>query len=165
VALTPVALALIVLIQLTGTGTLVGHGWIHVLLLMASGPVTASALLLYGSAARRLPLTTLGTLLYVTPTLQFLWGVLVVGEAMPVARWVGFRDGLGGAGHLHRRPGAGRPPARCAHRRASRAHLTNTALRSRAAVFRASELHYGSEVRCGERGRTGAGRQPVRSTT
>lgn len=90
VALAPVALALIVLIQLAGTGTLVGHGWGHVLLLIASGPVTASALLLYGSAARRLPLTTLGTLLYVTPTLQFLWGVLVVGEAMPAARWVGF---------------------------------------------------------------------------
>ena len=47
-------------------------------------------LLLYGAAARRLPLTTLGTLLYITPTLQFLWGVLVVGEAMPPARWVGF---------------------------------------------------------------------------
>ena len=83
VALTPLALALIVLMQLAGTGTLVGHGWGHVLLLMAAGPVTAVPLLLYGAAARRLPLTTLGTLLYVTPTLQFLWGVLVVGEAMP----------------------------------------------------------------------------------
>jgi chloramphenicol-sensitive protein RarD len=88
--LTPIAAALIVVIQLAGSGTLVGHGWGHVLLLVAAGPVTAAPLLLYGAAARRLPLTTLGTLLYVTPTLQFLWGVLLVGEAMPPARWVGF---------------------------------------------------------------------------
>lgn len=90
VVLTPVAGALIALMEVTGTGTLVGHGWGHVLLLIAAGPVTALPLLLYGAAARRLPLSTLGTLLYVTPTLQFLWGVLVVGEAMPAARWVGF---------------------------------------------------------------------------
>ena len=89
--LTPVALALHrAACSWPGPGTLVGHGWGHVLLLIAAGPVTAAPLLLYGAAARRLPLTTLGTLLYVTPTLQFLWGVLVVGEAMPAARWVGF---------------------------------------------------------------------------
>ena len=28
--------------------------------------------------------------MYLTPTLQFLWGVLVVGEAMPPERWAGF---------------------------------------------------------------------------
>lgn len=90
IVLTPVAGALIVIMQVAGSGTLVGHGWGHVLLLIAAGPVTAVPLLLYGAAARRLPLTTLGTLLYITPTCQFLWGVLVVGEPMPVARWVGF---------------------------------------------------------------------------
>jgi chloramphenicol-sensitive protein RarD len=84
------ALALVVVLQLAGVGTLTGHGVTHVALLISAGPVTAVPLLLYGAAARRIPLTTLGTLMYLTPTLQFLWGVLVVGEAMPAERWVGF---------------------------------------------------------------------------
>lgn len=90
VVLGPLAAAFIVVLQLTGSGTLTGHGPWHVLLLMAAGPVTAAPLLLYGAAARRIPLSTLGTLTYVTPTLQFLWGVLVIGEAMPALRWIGF---------------------------------------------------------------------------
>jgi chloramphenicol-sensitive protein RarD len=90
VVLTPIAVAVIAVMGWTGTGTLTGYGWGHALLLVAAGPVTAAPLLLYGAAARRLPLTTLGTLLYITPTCQFLWGVLVVGEAMPSTRWVGF---------------------------------------------------------------------------
>jgi len=61
-----------------------------VLLMVLSGPVTALPLLLYGAAARRIPLTTLSTLMYLTPTLQFLWGVLVLDETMPPTRWVGF---------------------------------------------------------------------------
>ncbi|MFC4942601.1 EamA family transporter RarD [Pseudonocardia sp. GCM10023141] len=84
------ALALVVVMQAVGTGTLTGHGAWHVVLLMAAGPVTAVPLLLYGAGARRIPLATLGTLAYLTPTLQFLWGWLVVGEAMPAGRWVGF---------------------------------------------------------------------------
>ncbi|GAA1315502.1 EamA family transporter RarD [Pseudonocardia xinjiangensis] len=84
------AAALIVVLQLGGSGTLVDHGGWHIVLLVAAGPVTAVPLLLYGAAARRIPLTTLGTLMYLTPTLQFLWGVLVVGESMPAVRWLGF---------------------------------------------------------------------------
>ena len=84
------ALAYVVWLQAAGFGTLTGHGAGHVAWLVSSGPVTAVPLLLYGAAARRIPLTTLGTLLYLTPTLQFLWGVLVVHEVMPAERWVGF---------------------------------------------------------------------------
>jgi chloramphenicol-sensitive protein RarD len=90
VVLAPLAVAYIVLLQVTGSGTLTGHGAAHVALLMSAGPVTAVPLLLYGASARRIPLSTLGTLQYLAPTLQFLWGVLVVGEAMPAERWVGF---------------------------------------------------------------------------
>lgn len=84
------AAALLAVLEATGAGTLTGHGVWHIALLVAAGPVTAVPLLLYGAAARRIPLTTLGTLMYLTPTLQFLWGVLVVGEAMPAERWAGF---------------------------------------------------------------------------
>jgi chloramphenicol-sensitive protein RarD len=90
VVLAPLAVAYLLLLQATGTGTLTGHGAAHVALLMSAGPVTAVPLLLYGASARRIPLSTLGTLQYLAPTLQFLWGVLVVGEAMPAERWVGF---------------------------------------------------------------------------
>ena len=88
--LAPVAAAYLVTLQLAGTGTLTGHGASHVALLVATGPVTAVPLLLFGAAARRIPLTTLGTLQYLAPTLQFLLGVAVYGEQMPAERWVGF---------------------------------------------------------------------------
>lgn len=90
IVLGPLAAVLLVWLQLAGTGTLTDHGATHVVLLALAGPVTAIPLLLYGAAARRIPLTTLGVLMYVTPTLQFLWGVLVIGESMPSERWIGF---------------------------------------------------------------------------
>ena len=80
----------LVLLESGGGGTLFSLGPWHLLLLLSAGPATALPLLLYGSAARRLPLSTLGVLLYINPTLQFLWGVLVDGEQMPPARWAGF---------------------------------------------------------------------------
>jgi chloramphenicol-sensitive protein RarD len=51
-------------------------------LLAGSGLVTAVPLLLFAVAARRLPLSTLGLLQYLAPTLQFLQAVLVFGEPL-----------------------------------------------------------------------------------
>ena len=90
VVLAPLAAAYLVFLQLAGTATLTGHGAGHVALLVLTGPVTAVPLLLFGAAARRIPLTTLGRLQYLAPTLQFLLGVVVYGEVMPAERWVGF---------------------------------------------------------------------------
>ncbi len=90
VVLAPVAAAYLVALQVAGTGTLTGHGAGHVALLVSAGPVTAVPLLLYGASARRIPLTTLGTLQYLAPSLQFLLGIVVFGEVMPAERWVGF---------------------------------------------------------------------------
>ena len=50
------------------------------LLLLASGPLTALPLLLFAAGARRIPMTTLGLLQYISPTLQLLLGVLVFHE-------------------------------------------------------------------------------------
>jgi chloramphenicol-sensitive protein RarD len=88
--LAPFAIATLVAFEVSGAGTLTGHGVGHVLLLIVSGPVTAIPLMLYAAAARRVPLSTIGVLMYLNPILQFLWGVLVVGEAMPATRWIGF---------------------------------------------------------------------------
>lgn len=60
------------------------------LLLVGLGVVTAVPLLLFGTAARRIPLSLLGLLQYVTPTLQLLLGLVVFREPMPLERLVGF---------------------------------------------------------------------------
>ncbi|MEA2699223.1 MAG: chloramphenicol-sensitive protein RarD [Myxococcales bacterium] len=73
-----------------GDDSFVGHGGAHVLLLIGSGVITALPLLCFTAAALRIPLTAIGLLQYIAPTLQFLCGVLVTHETMPPARWAGF---------------------------------------------------------------------------
>src|SRR4051794_8469843 len=60
------------------------------LVLASAGIGTAVPLLLFAASARRLPLTVVGFIQYFTPILQFLLGVLVLHEAMPAGRWLGF---------------------------------------------------------------------------
>ena len=60
------------------------------LLLIGAGAVTAIPLLLFNGSTNRLPLTLVGLLQYITPTIQFCIGVWYYHEAMPAARWVGF---------------------------------------------------------------------------
>jgi chloramphenicol-sensitive protein RarD len=60
------------------------------LLLMAAGPITAIPLLLFASGARQIPLSVLGLLQYLSPTLQFLLGVWMFHEAFTPDRLVGF---------------------------------------------------------------------------
>lgn len=59
-------------------------------LLMLSGPVTAIPLLLFARAARQIPLSLLGLLQYMTPSLQLLTGVLIYHEAFDGTRLIGF---------------------------------------------------------------------------
>jgi chloramphenicol-sensitive protein RarD len=66
-----------------------GSAWRDVLL-VSLGVVTAVPLLLFGTAARRIPLTLLGLLQYLTPTLQLICGVAVFHEPLPPARLAGF---------------------------------------------------------------------------
>lgn len=73
-----------------GDATFVSQGASHVALMMAAGVVTTIPLALFGAAAVRVPFTTLGLLQYITPTMQFLIGVIVFAEAMPLSRLAGF---------------------------------------------------------------------------
>jgi chloramphenicol-sensitive protein RarD len=84
--------ALLTLIVLAGQSRLVfGHsGAPNALLLVGTGAVTAGPLLLFGAAARRLPLTSIGLLQYLAPMLQFAVGVGLRHEPMPPARLLGF---------------------------------------------------------------------------
>jgi chloramphenicol-sensitive protein RarD len=88
--LAPVA-AIQLLVVGFGPGLAFGSAGVFPTLMLASAGVgTAVPLLLFGSAAKRLPLTVAGFLQYLAPILQFLIGVLVLHEAMPLGRLAGF---------------------------------------------------------------------------
>ena len=57
---------------------------------MTTGVMTAIPLLLFAGAAARIPLTTLGLLQYVAPTMHLALGVWVFDEPMPLDRLLGF---------------------------------------------------------------------------
>lgn len=59
-------------------------------LAIISGPLTALPLLLFGTATTRVPLTWLGVMQYVAPTLQFIIGVTVFGELLSSLKIIGF---------------------------------------------------------------------------
>lgn len=62
----------------------------HTAMLAGSGLLTAVPLLLFAEAANRVPMSGLGMMQYLTPTLQLLLGRLVFGEPLPPARLAGF---------------------------------------------------------------------------
>ena len=84
------ALGYLLVLGANGDGTFTTEGGGHAALLITSGAVTAIPLVLFGAAAIRIPLVTIGILQYLAPVMQFLIGVLVYGEDMPVSRLAGF---------------------------------------------------------------------------
>lgn len=88
--LAPIALGWILYVDSTGQGGFAGWSWATILLLVAGGAITAIPLLLFTAAARRLPLTTMGFLQYIAPSLQFLMAVVLFGEALTTAHLVCF---------------------------------------------------------------------------
>jgi chloramphenicol-sensitive protein RarD len=86
----PFAGGYVLALELTDRGHFLSEGAAHAGLLLLAGPVTAIPLLLFGAAAQRLPLVTLGLLFYINPGLQMAWGVVIGHEPMPVGRWIGF---------------------------------------------------------------------------
>ncbi len=88
--LAPVALGYLVLLHADASQTFGREGLLHAALVAGTGIVTVVPLLLFGGAATRVPMTTLGLLQYVAPIMQFALGLVVFGEQMTAARWVGF---------------------------------------------------------------------------
>ncbi len=86
----PVALIYLGFLTADGDGTFTSQGAGHIALLVGTGVVTVIPLLCFNAAATRIPLSTLGLLQYLTPTVQFVLGLVVFGEPMPVMRWLGF---------------------------------------------------------------------------
>ncbi|MEV6658963.1 EamA family transporter RarD [Nocardia fluminea] len=85
----PFALAFLIVLMATGRSEMTSSP-AHFGLMLATGPVTLLPLLLFAVAAKRVPLSTMGILQYLTPALQMAWGVAVMHEPMPASRWAGF---------------------------------------------------------------------------
>ena len=89
--LAPVAVVQLVLVATIGGGLEVGHhGPLHTGAMLLAGVATTVPLLLFAAGARRIPLVALGMTQFLAPILQFLLGWLILKEAMPPERWIGF---------------------------------------------------------------------------
>jgi chloramphenicol-sensitive protein RarD len=88
--LLPLALCYLTFLAVQHRSTFAQHGSIHALLLVSTGLVTALPLLAFAGAVARIPLSSVGLLQYLAPSMQFLIGVFVRGEEMGSVRWVGF---------------------------------------------------------------------------
>jgi chloramphenicol-sensitive protein RarD len=84
------ALGYLIYREANGIGAFGHQGSLITALLALAGPVTSIPLLMFGYSARKIPLSMLGFIQYITPTLQFLLGVFVYFEPFPQARLVGF---------------------------------------------------------------------------
>ncbi len=84
------ALAYLVWLDLQGAGTFGRLSLGHSLLLAGAGLVTLVPLLAFSGATTRIPLSTVGLMQYITPSLQFVIGVFLYHEPMPPARIAGF---------------------------------------------------------------------------
>jgi chloramphenicol-sensitive protein RarD len=88
--LAPVACLYLLYTDWQGYGAFITAGLKTSLLLASAGAVTAVPLLLFAAAARRLRLSTIGFLQYLTPTLQFLLAVLLYHEPFNRVHLAGF---------------------------------------------------------------------------
>jgi chloramphenicol-sensitive protein RarD len=84
------ALVYLLLAEAGGGGGFLRMGPQHVLLLIGTGPMTVLPLLLFASAVQRVPLSIIGILQYIAPTIQFLLGLFVFHEAFSRAQFIGF---------------------------------------------------------------------------
>ncbi len=84
------AILVLVFSEFSGQGAFMHSGAISNLLMAGAGIVTIIPLLMFSSAAQRIPLTMVGVLQYISPTLQFFIGFLLYKEPFTPARFVGY---------------------------------------------------------------------------
>lgn len=88
--LAPLAVGFLLWRQHTGEGALGHVAPLKQVLVVSAGVITAVPLVMFAYAARRIRLSTLGLLQYITPTVQLMLGVLVYREPFPHERLIGF---------------------------------------------------------------------------
>lgn len=94
--LTPPALGYLVYLGWTRQTQLVTGDWTTAILLVASGVITTFPLLCFGQAARTVPLSMLGFMQFISPSMQFVLAVTVLGEPLSMVKlwaficiWIG----------------------------------------------------------------------------
>lgn len=86
----PFAILYLLYLEYAGVGTFGHLGIGFTLLLVSVGIATATPLLFFASAARRVTLSTVGLMQYIAPTIQFLIGTLLYGEVVSKSKLLGF---------------------------------------------------------------------------
>ncbi len=88
--LLPFTLGLVLWLHFSERAVFLHLDWNTDLLLILGGPITILPLAFFTAGTRMLPMTTVGILFYVTPSLQFLSGVLVLGEPFSLDKLIAF---------------------------------------------------------------------------
>lgn len=88
--LSPLALGYLLYVSWTAQSAFFGGGLSRAALLLGTGPVTAIPLLAFAAGARRIPLSLVGILQYVAPSLQLAIGISIFHEPLPLGKLFGF---------------------------------------------------------------------------
>lgn len=88
--LSPVAIWFLWHSNAIGTGVFGHYSRLTDILLLIGGPVTALPLFWFGIAATRIPLSSLGFIQYLSPTIQLLIGVFIFNESFSVSYLISF---------------------------------------------------------------------------
>ncbi|MFT5193730.1 MAG: chloramphenicol-sensitive protein RarD [Cellvibrionaceae bacterium] len=84
------ALGYLIYLSWIGEGVFIAAGPFTSWMLASSAVATAVPLLLFAAAAQRIPLSMVGMMQYIAPTLQLLLGIFLYHEAFPAERLIGF---------------------------------------------------------------------------
>ena len=86
----PFTLGLVLWLQFSAQAVFLHQDWNTDMLLILGGPITIIPLAFFTAGTRMLPMTTVGILFYVTPSLQFLSGIFVLGESFTLDKLIAF---------------------------------------------------------------------------
>lgn len=90
ILLSPLVLVVLIVSTLHGSNGFLQASLPSQILLALSGPVTAIPLLLFAHAARRIPMSLLGVLQYISPTIQLMTGIFIYDEPFSGPRMTAF---------------------------------------------------------------------------
>jgi len=86
----PIALIYLLIVEFSGTAAFLHESTATTMLLIGAGAVTTIPLLMFASAAKQIPLTVVGLLQYIAPTIQFLIGIFLYKEPFDQSHLIGF---------------------------------------------------------------------------
>lgn len=84
--LTPIAIGALIYFANAPQGLVMGRDALESAAIVMGGPITAIPLILFATAARRMPYTVIGFLQFTSPTIVFLMGLFVFGEELKPAQ-------------------------------------------------------------------------------